>query len=341
MNAGCRLRVRSGVHAGAEITLADGSYLVGANLACDLVLLDPGVAGTHLRLHVRGTQVSAERIDDAPVEQDGRLVEQDEFEVADGAVLSIGSACISLDGLGAAASPDSREDALQDPDADEDGPPLLEIVDGEEPATSPTRQDSAAGTAVPPPAPPRRKRRHPVVWGLPLMVLAVGLSAFFGSRALQASAPLRAPEARLADPAAQPRDEVVARVREFLGDDMLDVQRDPEGRIVVSGKTRAAVVQEQLKNLRNEFKGTIEIVDRVSYVSDNKPQNTMRLPQRITDVHIGNIRWFQTADGMKNFEGSVLEDGAEVVRISIDSIVFRRNGKLAVFQLGSGSERDE
>lgn len=320
MNSGCNLIVQEGAHAGAAIALPEGAYLIGSDLDCDLVLLDHGVARRHLRLVVEAAGVRAERLADAAVSLHEVAVADSSFSICDGDCIRLGNAVLRLIGIPAppAPSPDIFDET-----------PTLEIVDAELPAGV-SAPPVAAAESTPP---PEKRRTHPVFWGLPLAVMVIGIGSFLGSRALQAAAPLRAPLASFSAPREEPRDELVARVREFLGDDGLDVQRDLQGRIVVSGKTRAAVVKQQLSDIRNEFKETIEIVDRVAYVSDNNAQNTVRLSQRITDIHVGAVRWFQTTDGMRSFEGSVLDDGAEVVRISIDGIVFRRNGKLAIFKL--------
>lgn len=348
MSQDCRLVVLAGAHSGAEVALDDGVYLLGSDLGCDVVLLDSGVSARHLRLTVQQGRVSIERLVGSQALLHGVPVGAVLFKIVDKDEVAIGTAVLGFRGVAEplpdpvppapeavpAPEPESPESMPPGPDPLpeeapidlDDGTPTLEIVDETGAAPAPEVQ------AVPAP----RQRLHPLVWGLPLAVVVIGLGAFAGSKALQASAPLRAPDARLAVPAKQfeARDQLVARVREFLGDDRLSVQRDAQGRIVVSGKTQAKVVKQQIADIKNEFKQTIEIVDRVTYVSDNKPHSTIRLPQRITDIYVGEeMRWFQTADGMRNFEGSVLEDGAEVVRINIDGIVFRKDGKLAIFKL--------
>lgn len=337
MSNACKLVVVAGAHAGAETTLADGICLVGSDFGCDIILLDAGISPRHLRLRIKEGRISVERLLGSQVTLHGMPADQVMFEVMDKDEIGIGGAVFRLHGVvdplpqEVPVAPEAivatEEPAL--PNDLDDDTPTLEILD----ASGPGPVQGSQAAIAPEPPPEKRQRHHPVIWGLPLTVVVIGLGAFFGSRALQASAPLRMPQAKLAMPAPEARDELVARVREFLGDDGLNVQRDPAGRIVVSGKTRAMAVKQQLADIRNEFKGTIEIVDRVAYVSDNKAHNTVRLPQRITDIHVGEVRWFQTADGMRNFEGSVLEDGAEVVRINIDGIVFRRDGKLAIFKL--------
>ena len=46
------LRIFTGIHAGARAALAVGSYVLGADSACDFVLCDEGVAGRHAELRI-------------------------------------------------------------------------------------------------------------------------------------------------------------------------------------------------------------------------------------------------------------------------------------------------
>jgi len=329
----CRLFVTQGVHAEASLTLADGAHLVGADLGCDIVLVDPGVMPQHLILHVEGGRIRLERLSDVPVTINGSVPDPGSPALHDGDVVGLGSAAFRLTGVEAPP-------VEATPSGADGEPPLLEIVGDAARAGRDTAGAEAAATAPEEEAsqtgPERRtpRRHHPLFWVLPLFIAVGGGGAFFASQLLQASVPLPLPAPPAADqlPPDQ-RDQLLDRVREFLSDDGLAIRRDPKGAIVVSGTTRMDAVPGELQEIRKEFKNTVEIVDRVTYVSDNKAAKTIRLPQRILDVHVGRISWFQTADGRRNFEGSVLDDGAEVVHIGIDRIVFRRNGKLAVFNV--------
>lgn len=69
------LRILSGLHAGAEMELASGDWLLGADPQCDLVFADPRVAPEHLTLRVEWTE-EADGTDgkdraDAPGAEDG------------------------------------------------------------------------------------------------------------------------------------------------------------------------------------------------------------------------------------------------------------------------------
>ncbi len=71
-----RIRIRSGLHSGAVVTIAEGEYVIGSGTECDIVLMDPEMAPRHALLRVAGGPVCTApldggvRIDDAPVEAD-------------------------------------------------------------------------------------------------------------------------------------------------------------------------------------------------------------------------------------------------------------------------------
>lgn len=56
------LTVTSGLHQGSSLVLDQPVYTLGADLAADLVLSDPGIAGLHLRLRFEGGQVAVEAL---------------------------------------------------------------------------------------------------------------------------------------------------------------------------------------------------------------------------------------------------------------------------------------
>ena len=56
------LTVTGGLHQGSSLVLDQPVYTIGADLAADLVLSDPGIAGLHLRLRFEGGQVAVEAL---------------------------------------------------------------------------------------------------------------------------------------------------------------------------------------------------------------------------------------------------------------------------------------
>jgi hypothetical protein len=316
MIAGRRLLVVEGLHVGAELFLAAGTYTIGADLLCDMVLLDAGVEKQHLRLRVDSAGVGAERLGDAAVTLHGRTLAQTGFSVLDGDIVRIGAAAFSVTGVDHDVKPSA-------PESDSADVAAVSNADADLPGI---------------------KRHRRFVLPLSIFLTLVGMGIFFGTRALELSRQSR-PAQNLAKaslhlaavapaepPGNEKNGEYVARVREFMADDALDVRFDKTGRVVVSGRTSKAYLKEQLQRIRKEFEGTVEIVDAVSYVVDKGKPEKILIPQRIVDVSLSEPRWFLTADGTRNFEGAQLADGAEVVRIGTEGIVFRRNGKLTVFQ---------
>lgn len=56
------LTVTGGLHQGSSLVLDQPVYTLGADLAADLVVSDPGVAGLHVRLRFEGGQVAVEAL---------------------------------------------------------------------------------------------------------------------------------------------------------------------------------------------------------------------------------------------------------------------------------------
>lgn len=91
-----RLEILEGLHRGVEITLGEGEYSLGQDTACDIVLSDEGVAKHHTVLRLT--------YDDASIEAVGGRILVDGLEIASGygcrlrtpTRLTIGSAVVSL-----------------------------------------------------------------------------------------------------------------------------------------------------------------------------------------------------------------------------------------------------
>ncbi|HYD63767.1 MAG TPA: FHA domain-containing protein [Noviherbaspirillum sp.] len=341
-----RLKVLDGIHAGAELSLADGTYVIGSDFSCDMILLDKDVRKQHLQLRVAGQHIDIECIDDAELELDGVKTASSDVRIADGVTMTLGPVNLTIyqpyiepePELPPAASMSSQNNVQ---------PPQIEV---------PVGADAAAGKRS-----KKRAGRYLLI-SLPVIALAAA-GAFFASGFASELTPRFASGfvSRLApDPIAspQPKNRISSsegerpaaasaapspqafldRAHEFLSDDSLDMKLDKAGRIVVSGTTSSEQVRKDIHRLQKEFSGAIEIVDKVTYVF-NKTQNSqgdlISLPQAITNISIGQPSWFQTADGTRNFVGSRLADGAEVVKIGLHEVLFKRDGKLIVFQFDS------
>lgn len=81
MMSGVTLRIFSGIHLGAEIELKEGTYVIGTDDSCDLILTDTSLVARHAALVVsfgdHGPQVTAEALD-GTVTLSGRELEDNQ-----------------------------------------------------------------------------------------------------------------------------------------------------------------------------------------------------------------------------------------------------------------------
>jgi hypothetical protein len=295
-----QLRILQGVHTGATHELATGSYDIGSDFAGDIALLDANVAPRHLRLSIEAAGAYVEAYDGAPLSINGTP------PTVNGRVL-----------LGATDLVECGGTAFR-----------VEALPESMPAAQPPEEDQPSDARSPGAAQRMSRWRWSVIVPVLAMVLAPGVALWQLLHAPEARAPLSPAQHPAPVP---PRDDIVSRVREFVGDEHLVIQRGSKAEVIISGVTHAKGAREQVQRIRAEYAGAVEIKDEVSYVEDEAPRQ-VELPQRITDVRAGPVRWFRTADGDRYFEGSQLQDGAEVVRIGLDAIVFRRAGRLTEYR---------
>ncbi|WP_416363151.1 FHA domain-containing protein [Pseudomonas sp. NFX183] len=98
------LTVTSGLHQGSSLVLDQPVYTLGADLAADLVLSDPGIAGLHLRLRFEGGQVAVEALGgDVVLGKNVRIPQGSGHRARLPLQLRIGTAGVSL------ASPEGEE----------------------------------------------------------------------------------------------------------------------------------------------------------------------------------------------------------------------------------------
>lgn len=129
-------------------------------------------------------------------------------------------------------------------------------------------------------------------------------------------------------------DELVQRAREFLADPGIQASYAGAGRLRLAGRpqvlTEAAALDRSLGQLRADLGQAVALQDALDRsqlrVAAAEPV-VHPLPIRIAEVHADEPAHFRDADGARYFEGARLADGAEVVRIRADEILFRRNGR--------------
>lgn len=129
-------------------------------------------------------------------------------------------------------------------------------------------------------------------------------------------------------------DELVQRAREFLADPGIQPRYAGAGRLQLAGRpqrlTEAAALDRSLAQLRADLGATVALqdtLDRTQVRSAAAEPVVHPMPVRIAEVHADEPAHFRDADGARYFEGARLADGAEVVRIRVDEILFRKNGR--------------
>ncbi|BDB20435.1 hypothetical protein cym2001_38000 [Pseudomonas sp. CYM-20-01] len=100
------LTVTGGLHQGSSLVLDQPVYTIGADLAADLVLSDPGIAGLHLRLRFEGGQVAVEALGgDVLIAGNVRIPQGNGHRARLPVQLRIGTAGVSLAMPGGAEKP--------------------------------------------------------------------------------------------------------------------------------------------------------------------------------------------------------------------------------------------
>jgi hypothetical protein len=130
-------------------------------------------------------------------------------------------------------------------------------------------------------------------------------------------------------------EDIAARVRSYLSSEELRVAYVGGGRLSISGSTKDSALKNKILTIAQEMRGAVAIEDKVAYVEDkamSKPKSRP-LTVKITNVMPGEGGFFQTDAGAKYFVGSVMPDGAQVVEISFNRIVFRLEERDVIYSL--------
>lgn len=314
------LKILNGLHQGAETRLDDGEYAIGRGERCEVLLCDEGIDAVHARLRIADGKPCLVPQDDAALTVNGEVpaAASEAVSLDDGDVVALGMVRMAL----------LREEAVVAPEVSPPG----RVAPGWD-------------------APSKHGGFRPFVLASSAIALAAGIGVYLSlpldAVAHTGPAPQRTHVAasvapQFADdrrPAAASdetqHDDVMYRVREFIGDPAISTHADAKGRIVLSGIARNSRTAAQIREAQKEFKKVVEIRDAVSYeVSENGSKQTVAMPVKIRNVFIGGTRYFTTADGTRYFEGGKLSDGAEVQSITMNRIVFVRNGKRIRYDLG-------
>ncbi len=171
------LKVLSGSHAGGEVLLADGDYVIGSDDASEIVLTDDYVAPRHARLEVRGNSVTCQALDGASILVAGAGT--------DGAQLAPYQ-CFTLGSTHLAIGPaESKWPAVNLPDAPVAPPPIpaaarneADRPDDDDPLAESEQPTSPVVPASAPPAVPTRPDRpkNRGIWAVALGLFALAVA---------------------------------------------------------------------------------------------------------------------------------------------------------------------
>lgn len=135
--------------------------------------------------------------------------------------------------------------------------------------------------------------------------------------------------------------DLVATAQTYFSDTALTVAYLGRGRIEVTGTAARAQIEPRIRNYMKDARPALEVVDHVRDADPAAPRTattlggTAGIPE-ITTVFAGDgdQRYIETADGSRYFEGARLKEGATVVSIGPDEVVFERNGQHITMPLG-------
>jgi hypothetical protein len=131
--------------------------------------------------------------------------------------------------------------------------------------------------------------------------------------------------------------DLLARARQYFSDTQLAITYDGQGRLVISGAADQDAVWQRIRNFTEDIGSVAEVRDKVQYQHAQEPaapSDAIQVPV-IVGVYLDEgARYLQTANGARYFEGGQLQDGAEIVSIALDEVVFMKNGQRLRWRIG-------
>jgi hypothetical protein len=361
------LLVRRGVHRGARITLTEGHYIIGARDDCDFVLSDPGIPDRLLELHV--DQLDARVlafVDDIVVNglaiAVGPVVELRSFKSR----ISIGSLELQIiDGrFERPAVAETRTERKGKPDSNEYMRRLSLIAAAVAVVFVTfggyTVLPRTSGTALSLVASGEATMPGSMAMTDPEIDLAIQVGGLLASNEAWRHIKLKkrpsdqryeltgtvkdrhALEALLSNAvikrlgtnasAIVVAADLEQRLADFTRDTSLKTSVGEDGRVVVTGAVSSNESNKRLNTLRHELEGKVDVDFRVAQQPRVVKQVQVALPIKIASIN-GDQRFFESSDGEKYFEGSILSNGIRVVAISTSRIRFNIAGKNVDFQV--------
>jgi type III secretion protein D len=131
---------------------------------------------------------------------------------------------------------------------------------------------------------------------------------------------------------------VVEQARRFVADPGVAVNYGGKGRLVLSGATENAAVQERIQRLAEDFHPAVLVSDKVQYrpkkqEASGEPNSLWAnwqslLPSRVVSIteDAEGMRHIQLANGHRYYEGALLKSGAELKLVTPNELVIAPQG---------------
>lgn len=347
------LVVTRGRHDGARVELTPGQHLIGADADCDVVLSDSGVTRRHCLLDVRAQELTLTTIEAAKVYLNGHAQSGVGIVVPSGSALLIGEACLIAEHLAAAAAPEDSpatraavpqiSDSRRGPGRVMDwlaawGVMVASVAGIGMAATVPSAMTSPA-SGKPAFDLQDLQATFGAIGGKELQVRVgkdgqVRLEGFVGDES--AAAELRRRSARLPGVPIEHGYQVVESLHRqilgYLAERNVQLVYRGHGSFVASGRALSQRFRQRVAELTHELSGVVSL-DFGAVEAPYPPGEKRPLPLRIVSIQVSAPAQFSTSDGVRYFVGARLPDGAEVVSIQPDRVLFRREGHPIVYRL--------
>jgi Inner membrane component of T3SS, cytoplasmic domain len=357
------LRVLSGLHAGAHRLLAPGEYVLGSGAGCDIIIRDDGVAAQHLQIVLGEASAYAKRLSDAAWSCGGKEVRSTRRLLRDSDVISVGPVRISLRLDEAVHDEGERDGSSRTAPAAQAGaasaatgarrrPRLVRsvsLIAASSLAVSCVLlfayQSAVSGVAERSRGEQRKIEAQNDITNAKLPNVRVALDERGSLIVSGLVKDLQEEKRLLALPALYAHGtptlkikvatQLVQHVAGYLDDPGLTVTHVGNGRLLVSGRSTRPETRARQRQLVQELRGVAEI-EVVASMMDAPPadKQNLELPVKVVGIYdaVGAAGYFKANDGTRYYEGSILKNGAEVVSIGSDQVIFRQGGKVFSYQ---------
>jgi hypothetical protein len=369
-----QLIVQEGLHAGATIQLKEGEYTIGSDDACDVILLDEGVAPTHLHLLIRPSMRVLKKVNQSAFSCNDIMVQSEQKIIELHDVIRIGQAIFTIISSAEAVAKTGN-------------------------STSAVARNAVRQAIKQTGAPMRRVKKpldyyHYLITGFGLfMVILLGSTVWFvlpdpneltfaQKQALrQETLAKKITAFKFKDLVVQKegtflklsgyidtfdeaqeltkvlneyRDirmikkyyvgaELVEWARSYLNNQTLKITYVGQGGLEIEGSSKAGDMTAKIETLKQDYSGIIKNIKQQVIEEKVKPKSDIYPLENLKIIAIqatGDIRYFETANKTRYFEGSILPDGTVVASIGDAKITLEKKGLRKVYLIAKGESND-